>query len=240
MKNNFYPSYIPKKWIHYTRHKKSRIRKKYQNRILRYVRQHERDAETSLFLLYNTQSRLGMSTQEFWRAAGHFGKISASLPSIALIGGNWNSGARAGLFTAQVGHEPIEVIGLQQYHPELERITDEVAAVNALYSQEDLKKINEAFQQLADALVETLKPAIDCIIKLARKLVKWARDVVDRLWCNNRRWWYMAEHHKKYRIRKKYRSKINREAARKARELLPLLTEDSEEDAEPSDEEEGP
>lgn len=52
--------------------------------------------------------------------------------------------------------------------------------------------------------------------------------------------WIHYTRHKKYRIRKKYRSKINREAARKARELLPLLTEDSEDDAEPSDEEERP
>lgn len=52
--------------------------------------------------------------------------------------------------------------------------------------------------------------------------------------------WIHYTHHKKSRIRKKYRSKINREAAIKARELLPLLTEDSEDDAEPSDEEEGP
>ena len=211
-RSQFYPSYIPKKWIHYTRHKKSRIRKKYQNRILRYVRQHERDAETSLFLLYNTQSRLGMSTQELLKAAEGFGRIIINIPPVH-IGDALLSGV-----------------------PEL----DAVPILPDPYPQEELKKLNEAFQQLADALAETFKPVLDWLTKLARKLAKWARDAVDRLWCNNRRWWYMAEHHKKYRIRKKYRSKINREAARKARELLPLLTEDSEDDAEPSDEEEGP
>lgn len=212
MKNNFYPSYIPKKWIHYTRHKKSRIRKKYQNRILRYVRQHERDAETSLFLLYNTQSRLGMSAQEQLKAAEGFGRIVINIPPV------------------HIGDALLSRV------PEL----DAVPILPDPYPQEELEKLNEAFQQLADALVETFKPVLDWLTKLARKLAKRARDVVDRLWCNNRRWWYMAEHHKKYRIRKKYRSKINREAARKARELLPFLTEDSEDDAEPSDEEEGP
>lgn len=212
MKNNFYPSYIPKKWIHYTRHKKSRIRKKYQNRILRYVRQHERDAETSLFLLYNTQSRLGMSTQELLKAAEGFGRIITNIPPV------------------HIGDALLSRV------PEL----DAVPILPDPYPREELEKLNEAFQQLADALAETFKPVLDWLTKLARKLVKWARDVADRLWCNNRRWWYMAEHHKKYRIRKKYRNKINREAARKARELLPLLTEDSEDDAEPSDEEEGP
>lgn len=36
----FYPSYIPKRWIHFTHHKKRRIRKKYQNRIRREVQRH--------------------------------------------------------------------------------------------------------------------------------------------------------------------------------------------------------
>ncbi len=84
------------------------------------------------------------------------------------------------------------------------------------------------------------RPVVEYVTKAIKKLFKWVGDFWDLLWCNNRRWWYIAEHHKKYRIRKKYRNKINREAARKARELLPLLTEDSEDDAEPSDEEEGP
>ncbi len=33
MAQTFYPAYIPSQWIHYTHHKKKRIRKKYQNRI---------------------------------------------------------------------------------------------------------------------------------------------------------------------------------------------------------------
>lgn len=212
MQKIFYPSYITKKWIHYTHHKKSRIRKKYQNRILRYVRQHERDAEKSLFLLYNTQSRLGMSTQELLKAAEDFGRIITNIPPV------------------HIGE--VLLSGVQEL--------DAVPILPDPYPQEELAKLNEAFQQLADALAETFKPVLDWIEKLARKIAKWARDVVDRLLCNNRSWWYMAEHHKKYRIRKKYRNKINRKAARKARELLTLLTEDSEDDAEPSDEEEGP
>ena len=51
----------------------------------------------------------------------------------------------------------------------------------------------------------------------------------------------MAEHHKKRRIRKKYRNKIKREARRRAGELLEILTADDSEDAETaSDDEEGP
>lgn len=140
----FYPSYIPGKWIHYTHHKKSRIRKKYQNRILRYVRQHERDAETSLFLLYNTQSRLGMSTQELLKAAEGFGRIITNIPPVH-IGDALLSGV-----------------------PEL----DAVPILPDPYPQEELEKLNEAFQQLADALAETFKPVLDWLTKLARKLAK--------------------------------------------------------------------
>lgn len=215
MKSNFYPSYIPKKWIHYTRHKKSRIRKKYQNRILRYVRQHERDAETSLFLLYNTQSRLGMSTQELLKAAEGFGRIITNIPPV-YIGDTLLSGV-----------------------PEL----DAVPILPDPYPQEELEKLNEAFQQLADALAETFKPVFDWLTKLARKLAKWVRDVVDRIWCNNRHWWYMAEHHKKRRIRKKYRTKIKRMARDRARKLLHSLgcdTPEEQDDTEASDDEEVP
>lgn len=215
MQKIFYPSYIPKKWIHYTHHKKSRIRKKYQNRILRYVRQHERDAETSLFLLYNTQSRLGMSTQELLKAAEGFGRIIINTPPVH-IGDALLSGV-----------------------PEL----DAVPILPDPYPQEELEKLNEAFQQLVDALTESLKPVLDWLTKLAGKIVKIVRDAVNRIWCNDRHWWYMAEHHKKRRIRKKYRTKIKRMARDRTRKLLHSLrcdTPEEQDDTEASDDEEVP
>lgn len=45
----FYPSYIPGKWIHYAHHKKKRIRKKYQNRILREARRQKKTRKRWLF-----------------------------------------------------------------------------------------------------------------------------------------------------------------------------------------------
>lgn len=209
----FYPSYIPGKWIHYAHHKKKRIRKKYQNRILHYIRQHEHDTETSLFLLHNAQSRLGMSTQELLEAAEGFGRLFASVP-------------------------PLHIDGvLMSRVPELE-----AAPVLPEIPPNEFEELDKAFRRLRESIVEVLKPIIDAFAKLARKLWKWARDIADRFWCNNRRWWHMAEHHKKYRIRKKYRNKIKRAARERAREALPELLEAirSDDSEATSDDEEGP
>lgn len=53
----YYPTYIPRKWIHFAEHgKKYRIRKKYRNRIQKSVSRHSTsngwsgDFETVLFL----------------------------------------------------------------------------------------------------------------------------------------------------------------------------------------------
>lgn len=47
---DYYPTYIPRKWIHFTEHgRKYRIRKKYRNRILQTVSSHPSDFETVLF-----------------------------------------------------------------------------------------------------------------------------------------------------------------------------------------------
>lgn len=68
MAQTFYPAYIPEKWIHYTRHKKKKIRKKYQNRIRREVRRHNVDAQTLSFLLADAATkysgRIGYSQPE--------------------------------------------------------------------------------------------------------------------------------------------------------------------------------
>ena len=77
----------------------------------------------------------------------------------------------------------------------------------------------------------------------AGKIVKVVRDAVDRIWCNDRHWLYMAEHHKKRRIRKKYRTKIKRMARDRARKLLHSLgcdTPEEQDDTEASDDEEVP
>lgn len=84
---------------------------------------------------------------------------------------------------------------------------------------------------------------LDWIKELAGKIVKIVRDAVDRIWCNDRHWWYMAEHHKKRRIRKKYRTKIKRMARDRAHKLLRSLgcdTPEEQDDTEASDDEEVP
>lgn len=49
-RKDYYPSYIPRKWIHFAEHgRKYRIRKKYRNRILQTVSSHPSDFETVLF-----------------------------------------------------------------------------------------------------------------------------------------------------------------------------------------------
>lgn len=111
---------------------------------------------------------------------------------------------------------------------------------------EDLERLNEAFQQLKDAVVEALTPLIEWLAKALKKFMKWLRDLPDHWLCKNKRWWYMAEHHKKRRIRKKYRNRIRKEANKRAGELVRLLTEpdaeqpEEDETGSSNDDEEGP
>lgn len=65
---DYYPTYIPRKWIHLAEHgRKYRIRKKYRNRILRTISSHPSDFETVLFnVMWNTR-RSGMTTAELCR-----------------------------------------------------------------------------------------------------------------------------------------------------------------------------
>ena len=65
---DYYPTYIPRKWIHFAEHgRKYRIRKKYRNRILRTVSSHPSDFETVLFNVMQHTSRSGMTTAELCR-----------------------------------------------------------------------------------------------------------------------------------------------------------------------------
>lgn len=96
----------------------------------------------------------------------------------------------------------------------------------------EIEKLAATFHSFIDPIVAAVKKVFD-------KLIKWARDFWDRIWCNNRHWWTMAEHHKKYRIRKKYRNKIKRMARQRAGELLHSLESgDSEDRNEASDDSE--
>lgn len=65
---DYYPTYIPRKWIHFAEHgRKYRIRKKYRNRILQTVSSHPSDFETVLFNVVQHTSRSGITTAEFCR-----------------------------------------------------------------------------------------------------------------------------------------------------------------------------
>lgn len=65
---DYYPTYIPRKWIHFAEHgRKYRIRKKYRNRILQTVSSHPSDFETVLFNVMQHTSRSGITTAEFCR-----------------------------------------------------------------------------------------------------------------------------------------------------------------------------
>lgn len=67
-RKDYYPSYIPRKWIHFAEHgRKYRIRKKYRNRILQTVSSHPSDFETVLFNVMQHTSRSGMTTAELCR-----------------------------------------------------------------------------------------------------------------------------------------------------------------------------
>lgn len=111
---------------------------------------------------------------------------------------------------------------------------------------EDLERLREAFQQIKDAFIEALTPLMEWLKKALDKFFKWLRDLPDHWLCENKRWWYMAEHHKKRRIRKKYRNRIKKEANKRAGELVRLLTEpdaeqpEEDETGSSNDDEEGP
>lgn len=65
---DYYPTYIPRKWIHFAEHgRKCRIRKKYRNRILQTISSHPSDFETVLFNVMQHTSRSGITTAEFCR-----------------------------------------------------------------------------------------------------------------------------------------------------------------------------
>lgn len=211
----FYPSYIPGKWIGYTHHRKKRIRKKYQNRIRRAAREHARDLETLTFLLADAYARYGTPIGTL---AARF--AAPTLPAIKI----------PPISFPQLDLPPIEVPPV------------EVPPIPA----EDLERLREAFQQIKDAVVEALTPLMEWLAKALNKFMKWLRDLPDHWLCENKRWWYMAEHHKKRRIRKKYRNRIRKEANKRAGELVRLLTEpdveqpEEDETGSSNDDEEGP
>lgn len=230
MVQTFYPAYIPGKWIHYTHHKKKRIRKKYQNQIRREVQRHKADAQTFSFLLADAAAKYA----KYSRRAGY--ELPEISQSLAALGGSWPGHYASTLFSLslpQIRIPDITAPGLRIPEIEIPEVTEET-----LDALGDLRK---AFEKTKESLLEALQPIIDYLVKVAKRLFKWARDFWDHLWCKNKHWWYMAEHHKKRRIRKKYRNKIRREARRRVGKLLENLTaDDSEDDETASDDEEGP
>lgn len=176
---DYYPTYIPRKWIHFAEHgRKYRIRKKYRNRILQTVSSHPSDFETVLFNVMQHTSRSGITTAEFCR-----GLTAPPLPDY-----------------------------FRDCSPD-----------DGIQIPDDIRQLSEKLEELKEIIERTLSPVFDRIKELAGKIVKIVRDAVDRIWCNDRHWWYMAEHHKKRRIRKKYRTKIKRMARDRARKLLHSL-----------------
>ena len=202
----YYPTYIPRKWIHFAEHgKKYRIRKKYRNRIQKSVSRHSTsngwsgDFETVLFNVIQNTRHCGMTTAELCQRL--------SVPRTTLD-----------YFANCSPDDGIQI-------------------------PDDIRQLSEKLEELKEIIERTLSPAFDWIKELAGKIVKVVRDEVDRIWCNDRHWWYMAEHHKKRRIRKKYRTKIKRMARDRARKLLHSLgcdTPEEQDDTEASDDEEVP
>ena len=227
MAQTFYPAYIPSQWIHYTHHKKKRIRKKYQNRIRREVRRHKMDAQTLSFLLADAAAKC------YARNRHEQPEISQRL---AALGGSWRGDYASTLFSLslpQIRIPDITAPGLRIPEIEIPEVTEETL--------DALGALRKAFEKIKESLLEAIQPIVDYFVKVAKRFFKWASDFWDHLWCENKHWWYMAEHHKKRRIRKKYRNKIRREARRRAGELLEILTaDDSEDDETASDDEEGP
>lgn len=149
---DYYPTYIPRKWIHFAEHgRKYRIRKKYRNRILRTISSHPSDFETVLFnVMWNT-SRSGMTTAELCR-----GLTAPPLPDY-----------------------------FRDCSPD-----------DGIQIPDDIRQLSEKLEELKEIIERTLSPVFDWIKELAGKIVKIVRDAVDRIWCNDRHWRYMAEHHK--------------------------------------------
>lgn len=204
---DYYPTYIPRKWIHFAEHgRKYRIRKKYRNRIQKAVSRHSTgtgwssDFETVLFNVIQNTRHCGMTTAELCQ------RLSAPQTTT------------------------------------LDYFAD-CSPDDGIQIPDDIRQLSEKLEELKEIIERTLSPVFDWIKELAGKIVKIVRDAVDRIWCNDRRWWYMAEHHKKRRIRKKYRTKIKRMARDRARKLLHSLgcdTPEEQDDTEASDDEEVP
>lgn len=204
---DYYPTYIPRKWIHFAEHgRKYRIRKKYRNRIQKAVSRHSTDTgwssdfETVLFNVIQNTRHCGMTTAELCQ------RLSAPQTTT------------------------------------LDYFAD-CSPDDGIQIPDDIRQLSEKLEELKEIIERTLSPVFDWIKELAGKIVKIVRDAVDRIWCNDRRWWYMAEHHKKRRIRKKYRTKIKRMARDRARKLLHSLgcdTPEEQDDTEASDDEEVP
>lgn len=215
-KPNFHPSYIPRKWIHYADHsKKKRIRKKYQNRIRRTINQHAPDIETMTYKIRSMSLKCGYTTDELRNAIVSAGRMFRNSTPI----------------TPQV----IESINIPENNTLIVDYEPRVEIPG------DIQRLNDAIEELKAALQTALEPVIEAIHKIIDKFTKWARDLFDRIWCSNRHWWNMANHHKKYRIRKKYRNKIKRMARTRLGELLHSLeSDDSEDQDEASDDEEVP
>lgn len=217
-KPTFYPSYIPRKWIHYANHKKKRIRKKYQNRIRRTIYLHDPDLDTMTYKIIETMStKCGYNTDELSNAIISAGRMFRnSMPITPAVIESTSIPENNALL---VNCEPrVEIPG-------------------------DIQRLNDILEQMKAALEKVLEPVVEALKQIIKKFTKWSRDFADCLWCNNRHWWNMAKHHKKYRIRKKYRNKINRAARQRLRELFHFLQsdDDSTEDSdEASDDEEVP
>ena len=67
---DYYPTYIPRKWIHFAEHgRKYRIRKKYRNRNPANRKQPPLRLETVLFNVMQHTSHSGITTAEFCRGS---------------------------------------------------------------------------------------------------------------------------------------------------------------------------
>ena len=76
---DYYPTYIPRKWIHFAEHgRKYRIRKKYRNRILQTVSSHPSDFETVLFnVMQHSSSHCLVNVFAYNNNAVLFGELVA-------------------------------------------------------------------------------------------------------------------------------------------------------------------
>lgn len=159
MAQTFYPAYIPEKWIHYTRHKKKRIRKKYQNRIRREVRRHKVDAQTLSFLLADAATKY----------SGRIGYNQQDLSRFSRLGGSWCSGSAAGLFALtlpQIAIPPLHRLALPQITaPELEIPAIEIPEIPET-TQDALERLAKAVEEVKASILEALQPLIDWVVKV--------------------------------------------------------------------------